>query len=472
MQTRAQETVDIKRYFFIVYRYKWMILCLTIIIMAFTALITYLIRPDYKSSVKILVAGKVNLERTYAMDVPTYQEMPAYKKKEITKTQAEIALSWPNLEEVVKRLELYKLKRKLNPRESFYIYVDRILKFLARALFEIKRFFVKLIWGQVIEWEEAPPDPIRAATRELRENVSDEWVQDSDVFSIIVLHWDPVWAARIANTLADVYIENSLDSRRLKSELSYYPFVKELDEVSEKLTQISRRIEEFKRRTRIAKLDTELESKIHSLAVLQSSYYDLLRSYEFKLTDTDMERAAIQEKYGPKHPATLTSQAKVEKLKRRIQLAQELESKRPEEIHALSKEDRELLEELGPLLTKIKDIEADIQKLAGSEFELAGLYRDWEINNEIYKLLSKKKAEAFIAKADKFEELRVLERARVPLEKNSPRLDVNYGTGFVVSLIVGVFLAFFLDYIRENAQSPEEIERYLGVEVLSAIPRR
>ncbi len=399
------------------------------------------------------------------------QERPAYKKKEITKTQAEIALSWPNLEEVVKRLELHKLKRRLNPRESFYIYVDRITKALARALFEIKRFLVKLIWGQIIEWEEPVPDPIRAATRELRENTTDEWIQDSDVFAIVVTHWDPVWAARIANTLADVYIENSLDTRRLKSELTYYPFVKELDEVSEKLAHSSQKIEEFKRRTRIAKLDTELESKIHSLAVLQSSYYDLLRSYEVKLTDADMERAAIQEKYGPKHPMTLTSQARVDKLKRRIQLAHMLESMRPEEMRTLSDDDRELLEELGPLLTKIKDIEAEIQKLSGSEFELARLYRDWEINNEIYKLLSKKKAEAFIAKADKFEELRVLERARVPLQKDSPRVDVNYGTGFVVSLILGVFLAFFLDYIRDNVQSPEEIERYVGVEVLSVIPR-
>ena len=47
---------------------------------------------------------------------------------------------------------------------------------------------------------------------------------------------------------------------------------------------------------------------------------------------------------------------------------------------------------------------------------------------------------------------------------------LNIVLGLVVGSILGVFLAFFLEYWDRTIRTPDDVERYLKLPVLSAIP--
>jgi capsular polysaccharide biosynthesis protein len=61
-------------------------------------------------------------------------------------------------------------------------------------------------------------------------------------------------------------------------------------------------------------------------------------------------------------------------------------------------------------------------------------------------------------------------RAPVPDQPVSPRPKVNMGIAAVLGLLVGVALAFLLEYMDSTLRGPEDVQRLLGLPVLGEIP--
>jgi len=59
-----------------------------------------------------------------------------------------------------------------------------------------------------------------------------------------------------------------------------------------------------------------------------------------------------------------------------------------------------------------------------------------------------------------------------PAEPSNPRDMVRMSLGPVLSLLVGIGLAFFFDNLDHSLKNPEEVERYLGLPVLTSVKRR
>jgi capsular exopolysaccharide synthesis family protein len=64
----------------------------------------------------------------------------------------------------------------------------------------------------------------------------------------------------------------------------------------------------------------------------------------------------------------------------------------------------------------------------------------------------------------------VLDAPEVPLDPSSPKLTLNLALSLVLGLLGGVGLSFFQEYVDDSIRTPDEVERYLRLPMLGAVP--
>jgi len=88
-------------------------------------------------------------------------------------------------------------------------------------------------------------------------------------------------------------------------------------------------------------------------------------------------------------------------------------------------------------------------------------------------LMANKLAEVLIDAVQQIlnvENVQVIDAATVPDTPVSPRKVLNTVVAAVVGLIVGIALAFMFEYFDNSIRTPEDVERHLGLPVLTVIP--
>lgn len=68
------------------------------------------------------------------------------------------------------------------------------------------------------------------------------------------------------------------------------------------------------------------------------------------------------------------------------------------------------------------------------------------------------------------ENVQVIDQAQVPPEPVSPRPMLNMAIAGVLGLMIGVFIAFLLEFLDNTIKTEDDVEKQLGLPVLGAIP--
>ena len=69
-----------------------------------------------------------------------------------------------------------------------------------------------------------------------------------------------------------------------------------------------------------------------------------------------------------------------------------------------------------------------------------------------------------------FDNVSILAPAQIPNNPVSPRLMVNAGVGFLIGTMVGMFLAFLIDFLDKTIKTEQEVEKLTNLPVLGMIP--
>lgn len=70
----------------------------------------------------------------------------------------------------------------------------------------------------------------------------------------------------------------------------------------------------------------------------------------------------------------------------------------------------------------------------------------------------------------KVENIEVIDAAKVPAAPIKPRPLMNIAIAFMLSLMAGIGVAFILEYIDHTIKTPIDVEKYLELPVIGAIP--
>jgi capsular exopolysaccharide synthesis family protein len=191
----------------------------------------------------------------------------------------------------------------------------------------------------------------------------------------------------------------------------------------------------------------------------------LALSLSGQLATLQLERSRLKEKFKDAHPEVQKVQAQIEQL-------QKAKDERARQIVG------GLEAELGQLRKQESDIRAaiDAQKAQASRdsrkgAELEALRKESESSKNLYEVLLQKLNETDIAASIRNNNVTMVERAVPPHSPVRPQKARIALMALAAGLVLGVGLVLGRDWFDNTIKDPEEIERYLHLDLVAAVPR-
>jgi capsular exopolysaccharide synthesis family protein len=102
--------------------------------------------------------------------------------------------------------------------------------------------------------------------------------------------------------------------------------------------------------------------------------------------------------------------------------------------------------------------------------ELLRLQRGSEVYQNVYNVLLEKAEEERMHSTSSSAGIKIVDVARMPQEPIPKNQSRYYIIAIVLGLLLGIGLALFLEFNDTSIKSNEDVERYLGISILGAIP--
>jgi capsular exopolysaccharide synthesis family protein len=334
---------------------------------------------------------------------------------------------------------------------------------------------------------------LRAATRVAPE-------RDTRIVHVMVKDRSPERAMLLANTIADSYIEKTMEDRlgattgalewlgkqldSLKTQLEHSELA--LHEFSEQHTNLAVSLEDQQNivAANIQQLSRslidiktkriELGSRVAELKA--ANVEDPLRVYAGIITTNPAvtqlreryrqlitEREALAVHYGDEHPKIIAITAQIATLK--LELRAEVDG-----LIAAAQSD------LNEVQQTEKGMEAALDQAnrVGLELNLQeishrSLMRERDNTSKLYGTLLERTAQTDLTRALQVAYVRVVDQALTPREQISPRVNVAVAVGTVLGLLLGIAIAITLDQLDRVIRTGDEAEA-LGITVLGVLP--
>ena len=331
-------------------------------------------------------------------------------------------------------------------------------------------------------------------------HVGVEPVPESRLVYVSVTHREPREAARWANALADVYIEQSLATRVESAR-------KAMEWLQERLTDTQKGMRDAQDRlfqsyrtqdlfvpdgsvsavsTSITKLNDdfvqaqarritieaalkqarEMQARGEDLGVLPQVAVDpTVTAFNTQIAGLNVELGRLSEKFKEGHPEVQKVKAQVEQLEK---------AKRARAVQILDGLDAEftqLRKREAELRGAIDSQKAQAANQSRKATELEALRKEADSAKGLYEVLLQKLNETDIAASIRSNNVTVVDLASAPQDPVRPQKRRSALAGLLVGLLLGLGLVLVRDYLGNTIRDPEEIERYLHLDLLAAVPR-
>jgi polysaccharide biosynthesis transport protein len=332
------------------------------------------------------------------------------------------------------------------------------------------------------------------------EHVGVEPVPESRLVYVSVTHLDPREAALWANTLGDVYIEQSL-AARVESARKAMEWLQErlaatqqgMRDAQDKLFQSYKTQDLFVPEgsvsavsTSIAKLNEDfvqaqarritIETAIKQAAEMKTTGQDLdalpqvavdptVVAFNSQLAGLAVELGKLGEKFKEGHPEVQKVKAQVEQLKKaKAARASQILDGLDAECTQLRKREEELR-------SAISMQKAQAANQSRKATELEALKKEADSAKGLYEVLLQKLNETDIAASIRSNNVSVVDRASAPQYPVRPQKRRSALAGLLLGLVAGLGLVLARDYLGNTIRDAEEVERYLHLDLLAAVPR-
>ena len=206
----------------------------------------------------------------------------------------------------------------------------------------------------------------------------------------------------------------------------------------------------------------ELMRSLTAMDIPDPTVSTILPKYQANLSE---EAAMLNSGLGPNHPAVV-AQRETRKV-----YTQQLNEQVGSIKHSLANNldvQKRTLESLEKSLTELRAT-AISNRSASDEYRvMADQYnRVKQTVDDTDKVLSTQR----IAIKAPVNPVKILNPATLPSVPSSPRVYLNMAIGVAMGLIVGVGLAFFIEYLDTSVKTMDDVETILGVPVLAIVPK-
>ncbi|MGA2982452.1 MAG: polysaccharide biosynthesis tyrosine autokinase [Terriglobia bacterium] len=318
-------------------------------------------------------------------------------------------------------------------------------------------------------------------------------VRDSHVVDVSFESADPNLSAKIANSLADNYIEynirqkydatlqasgwmeGQLDELKAKVEKSQQALVdyerqNAIVNISNKESVVEQRMDDLSRDLTNAQTDRLQKESIYEVVRSNESEVafvaqnDLLQHLEEKYADLKSQYVDTLQQSGPKHPKAERLQSQVDEIQSLI------ERERKRMVERIKNEYMAALGRESLLAAAVAKEKVEVGALNQLLIQHNLLKRESDTNQQLYDNLLQRLKEATVSAGLRATNIHVVDPARPPKSPIRPQKLHNILVGLMVGLVLGLALAFAKEAVDTSIQSIDEAERLANAPALAVVP--
>lgn len=515
MREEIEEEISLQDYIRVLRKRKWTIFTVFIIALLAVLIANFFMPPVYKATTTVLLSKTGAQQAIFG----GAEGNILFGRADEVETQIEILKSHSIAKEAAERLpsdifEKAQLENFEKKKEDF--------RWLINVLDKLHlKYIVASILGVNNDNNQNNQNllSLKDTIKQIKDSITVNAVKNTNIIEISFENNNPNLAAEIANTIANVYVDQSLTINRSRASEAKKFIEEQLLEKEKELAQEEGEKLQYKKQENILYLDEETKINIEQLANFQAQATEVetqiaenkarlaevckqlektsetyissetitanpvVQQLQNSLASLEVQLPALLEKYGKGSPHVTEVEIKISETKNKISekvaeiVGSKVSARNPIYQNLLA--DRVTLEtniisletKKDALSNTIKKYDERLEKLPEKELQLARLERAVKVSENIYLLLLEKYQEARINEAMELGDIRIIDSALVPDEPIKPNKKLNLAIGGILGLMLGIMLVFFMEYMDNTIKTTEDVERYLGLPVIGLIPK-
>lgn len=489
-QVEEEDKIDLRDYWRILVKRRWVVLSVLLIIAVASFLSTILMIPVYRSTVSIQIDNESSRILGYEDFAPS--EGGFSSAQQFYTTQYEILSSRALSEAVVRNQGVEdhpELTGEIRQRSLL-----GELKALPTMIGTVLGGAGRTPQISTLDAEQRREQAIVYAAKVLRGRMDIEPVRNSKLVRVSVSAFDPEFAARMSNAVVEEYTRSSMQRRYEAGSQARLFLEQQLAEMRIALERSDQALLDFAQRNQVADLDQRISmanvaleelnvrlSEIETILVRLGSFKNMIESgYSADINlinDSEQIRALRQQRAQlATEYASLSQRFKedyptlVELRSQMDQISDQIAEERAQVIRNILSNYSSLSAESESLKDAIEAREAGILALNQQGVQYNILRREFETSRELYDGLLQRKKEIRIAAGVQENNIAVIDAARPATVPFSPDLSRNLLIALALGLIGGVGLALLLEFFDSSIHRSEDVELLTGRPVLGLVP--
>jgi capsular exopolysaccharide synthesis family protein len=462
MEPLAEKEVHLLDYWNVIWRRRWTVVTFALIVLLATALFTFTRRPVYTAKGTLLIEKEPT--------ILTFEEIFQIEtfRDDYYQTQYKLLQSRGLAERVVDRLKLYE-------HPEFVGDPARRKKAINKEDPVLKKQIVDSFLGRL------KVNPIRM-TRLVEVNFRSR---------------DPKLAAAAVNELFDSFIDMNVETRYEATEQATQFLTEQIASLQAEIANKERQLQAYSQEKNIVALSEKETTIIDKLAeinkalteaqidrVRKEAYYNEVKNLSPDFIPEAFTNPLIQKLREEYVRLSREYQKKLETFKPEYPEMQRLKAELDSARKLLENETQNLIKaaysEYQAALKKEKSLEEVFNRQKQEAFNLnsnAIIYNalKTEIENKknLLESLIKRQSEMGVAARQRglrTANVRVVDKADVPLRPSSPKKRQNLILALIIGLMGGIGLAFLYEYLDNTVKTAEDVERYGRAPALGIVP--
>jgi len=347
------------------------------------------------------------------------------------------------------------------------------------------------------------PDPLRPRSEAETNGLIGRFLGDlrvtrirgSQIVEIHFMCFDPVLAAKIADQLAENYINHNLETKVQGTIKASEWLQRNLDELRVKLDKSEEALVAYERANSILMLSNgnddhsttkdRLDDANKQLMVAESdrraaeSKWKVLQqsgptgliqdssplsTLQAKLSEASQVFEEAQREYDVNHPKYIKAKAQREAAQTDLDREVQRQVSQVQAQFQLTEEKEQSIRKM------FADVKGEAQAESNKLIEYNILKRDVDSYRDLYNNMETRLKEARIGSGLSSSNISIVDRAQVPGVPSLPRTGQNISLGIVVGLMMGLAASFLRDFLDNTVKTPDDVEQMAGLPNLGVIP--
>ncbi len=309
---------------------------------------------------------------------------------------------------------------------------------------------------------------------------------------------DPELAARVVNTLASDYVDQSLEARWQATQRAAEWLSQQLVGVKVKLEKSEDELQSYARRNGLVFLETDkgasqnvanerLQQLQEQLTKAQSERYEkealyrlvqtgdpgalpgvfenkLIQDLSERLAELKREHAQLSTTFSPDYPRVKEIQSQIDEIESSLRDERQRAADRIANDYSAAVRREDLVQQA------LDGQQKQVSLIAEKSVQYNILKREVDTNKQLYEGLLQQLKEAGVSAGLRASNIRLVDSAEPPAKPVKPRILLNLSVAAFLGLALGICAALFQERMDDTLKGDDDVERLLGLPSLALIP--